>query len=306
MPLIRLDNLMKYPIILAILVISTFAMPSNVSVGQSISAPDVDKKLHRKCLYPTVMIFEPGGSMGSGVIVRSDKIGNKEWCNIVVTAAHVVEGYEAGYAATVQYEDWSRIKEGSGTLHPMCVCALDEKRDIAITMFLSEHKMPTAGWGFDHKLYIGNEVIGVGCAFSDFPRVDFGRITGLGKRFLRTSVQTIPGDSGGPVYHKYGLVAIKSRIRKMEHSGSIHLLFHVALQVPVQQFKEWDKEENGSLSYAWNAKKRLPVLPRLRLAVRGFKKSDPFLLQFLKILQEQDTSAAPSQKLSKVAGLPLP
>ena len=72
-----------------------------------------DKQLHTKCIYPTVMVFESGNAQGTGVIVRSEKYEDGQWLNVVLTAAHVVEDFKDGQIATVDYEDWSRVKPGS-------------------------------------------------------------------------------------------------------------------------------------------------------------------------------------------------
>ncbi len=228
------------------------------------------------------MVYEAGNAQGTGVIVRSEKYMESwdrkkegQWLNVVLTAAHVVEDFSEGHIAAVEYEDWSRIKQGSSKIYPVYVFDHNRQKDIAALFFLSNKKMPTAEIDLSQKLYIGNEVVGVGCAFAEFPRIDYGRITGIYKSFFRLSVTTIPGDSGGPVFHNYKLIAIKASIKIIKVRGAEHPIFQYSHHIPITQYVEWNKETKG-LSFVYDTKESLPKLPAMMLEARRFKKPNPF------------------------------
>ncbi len=243
--------------------------------AQPILAGTPDKQLHEKCIYPTVLVFESGNAQGTGVIVRSEKHEGDQWLNVVVTAAHVVHDFDKGHISTVEYQDWSRIKPNSRKTYPIYVFDYDSSKDIAILFFLSKKKMPTAEIDLSQKFYIGNEVVGVGCAFADFPRIDFGRISGINNKFLRISMTTIPGDSGGPVFHNYKLIAIKASIRMITVRGFLYPIFQYSHHVPITQYVNWNNEAKG-LSFVYDTKESLPKLPALMLEARRFEAPSPF------------------------------
>lgn len=224
-------------------------------------ANEPDEKLHTKCLYPTVHISpESKSSRGTGVIVRSSKISENEYLNVFLTAAHVVDSYEQYNLKFFEYEDWSSISHTKN--YASIFYAKNFSRDVAIGMFISEEKMPCAEIDFDTKLYIGNDVFRIGCGFGDEPRLDYGKITSVRSKLYedevlyRTSVHTVPGDSGGPLFNKYKLVGLARSVRGYKGEP----VFGISYYIPINSLREWSNEENGAYDFVWKSRS-LPKIP---------------------------------------------
>lgn len=227
--------------------------------------PDI--KLHNKCLYPTVMVtLEGRESGGTGVIVRSTRVGN-EWQNVFITAGHVVNQPGEFNVNFYEYKDYSTIK--STLVLPCSLYAVDMERDLAIGIFISDKEMPTAEINFDSKIYIGNDVFRIGCGLGDEPRLDVGKVssvkTELGEHtnLIRTTIYTLPGDSGSALYSDYKIIGIMIMIRAREIGGGVRqMLPGMSYAVPVQNIQTWNSENNSAFSFAWNHKE---VIPRLAI-----------------------------------------
>jgi hypothetical protein len=74
--------------------------------------------------------------------------------------------------------------------------------------------------------------------------------------FLRTNVTTVPGDSGGPLFHKYRVVGIAKSIRVWNDN----LIFNMSYYVPVERFMEWSNETDEALHFVWGTRK-MPETP---------------------------------------------
>lgn len=261
-----------------ILIIATLLLASNVC-----NAGEPDKDLHNKCIYPTVMLTGTNPhytGTGTGVIVKSTKRG-KGYINYVFTCAHVLtktpaqivesdeevkEGEEPippkvvpakyEYVAKVAvYENWSLIKEIK--TYPCHVIHVDRgiNKDIALVTFQTDKKMPCAKINVSPKIYIGNEVCRIGCGLGEPFRIDFGKITSLSKsadrpiartrNLYRTSILTVMGDSGGPVYHENKLIGLAQMIRGMPASaGPFRIqvpVFHMSYVIPIKRFMDCKK-----------------------------------------------------------------
>src|SRR4051812_17774682 len=90
---------MKKTILSLFVVLSSLAFASN---------PDVD--LHKKCIYPTIMIEATNqNSYGTGVVVRSDKCDGC-YKNVFLTAGHVFNNNPGDWQVRIfGYKDWSTI-----------------------------------------------------------------------------------------------------------------------------------------------------------------------------------------------------
>ena len=253
---------------LAILTITLSLFTSQAFSGE------VDKKLHNKCIYPTVMLFsKPMGAIGTGVVIKSVKQKDNTYLNLAATCAHILKmtpaqfeppshpkkGEEAKepdkpkmikppryeYTARIgKYEDWSKLV-GYGD-YECKVMAIDREKDVAMLTFVSKHELHIADLNFSPKLYIGNEVYRMGCGMSDPYRLDYGRITaldgGIGRLSniqgtYRTSIPTIPGDSGGPVFHEYKVIGIAQAIRMIQ-TGPISQapVYHLSYVIPLSRY----------------------------------------------------------------------
>jgi hypothetical protein len=157
------------------------------------------------------------GYSGTGVIVKSEK-QDDEYYNVVFSAAHCFkvsntnQQYLAYSVKIPIYKNWSELERWEE--HNVSIKRINAKTDACVLHFKSKKKLLAATPNFRPKLYLGNEVFHVGTAGAyQQPRIDFGRITSInipayGNDVLRTSVYTIPGDSGSPVYHEYQVVGI--------------------------------------------------------------------------------------------------
>lgn len=214
-----------------------------------------DEKLHLQCLYPTIHLSpDSGKNYGTGFIVRSSKISDSEYINVFITAAHVTNPVNQYTVTVFEYEDWSVLKRGQP--YAASIYAVNFDLDIAIGMFISDEKMPVAKIDMDTKFYIGNEVFRVGCGLGDDPRLDYGKITSLcskisGSASLRTSVHSVPGDSGGALFSNYKVVGVLKSIRAMR-SGQ--LVFNMSYYTPISSLREWSEEDGGAYDFTWKEK----------------------------------------------------
>jgi len=234
-------------------------------LGISTKADEPDKELHQKCLYPTVRV-ENEGSGGTGVIVRSEKIGDKEYRNVVITCAHVIHPFSRYKVRIPNYEDWSTFVQFED--HWCRVYVKNDDIDLAILLFTTTHPLPVADYGFRDSLYIGSDVFHVGCGLGPEPRLDYGKITSLGGKIegcsckgYRTSMHMVPGDSGGPVYHKNRLVGFSQAIRVLVFRGFPVPITQISFIIPVDRLKTWDGKENNTLAFVYTTRLVLPELP---------------------------------------------
>jgi len=140
-----------------------------------------------------------------------------------------------------------------------------EKRDLAIIAFKSKKKLATTELDFDSKINIGIEVIKFGCGLGGQPRLDEGKITSRNvpisttqRKVYRTSVFTVPGDSGAPIFYKHKVVAIAEAIRK-HHSGFIQYpVYGISLAIPITELKQWNDEIDSIIDFVYDKEQKIP------------------------------------------------
>ena len=235
-------------------------------------AGEPDKDLHNKCIYPTVMLQGKNGGTGSGVIIKSVKRGD-QYMNYVFTCAHVLKKTPARviepeegpptvmpskYEYVVHiavYEDWSLIKEIKTYKCNVIHVENSALKDIALVTFKTKEEMKVAEIEANPKIYIGNEVLRIGCGVGEPFRIDYGKVTSLSQSAgrvqpategkIRTSIQTVPGDSGGPVYHENKLIGVAQMIRAMPgNAGPFPTsipIFHMSYVIPMERFMSCEK-----------------------------------------------------------------
>lgn len=222
-------------------------------------ADEPDVNLHKKCLYPTVHVTSKD-RMGSGVIIKSVYVEeHKQWLNTVLSSAHVLVPDQMIFdfdtftfkeiktppykIKIVKYKDWSHIEK---TEEFDChIRRRDYGKDICVLNFWTKEEMPIAELNLDEKLYIGNDLMRIGAGLGDEIRVDYGRITGFNSKIqsdcIRTSVQCVPGDSGGPVFHNYKLIGIVKSIRYMATEEKVRVPVHgISYILPIKEFTKDD------------------------------------------------------------------
>jgi S1-C subfamily serine protease len=220
-------------------------------------------------LYPSIFIGRSDNTTyGSGVIVRSEKVGDK-YRNVFITCAHICTDSFIDYTVRqFVYENWSELKEVKE--YPAVFSSVNHDMDLAMGMFYTNEEMPVAELEFDPKLYIGNEVFRIGCGLGDDPRLDYGKITAVKKEpraVFRTSVMTVPGDSGSPLFHNKKVIAIVVSIRVDRNRNA--LVFNISYAIPLSQFRVWSDNYNHNLDYAWT-KKEMPKLPFIYLDFKQY------------------------------------
>jgi len=230
----------------------------------SVCIASPNEKLHKECLYPTVMIQTSTGC-GTGFVVRSEKVG-KEYRNVILTCEHVVRDIKFPKVILPLYENWSSLV-GVKTYESI-IYFEDEDKDIAILLCLSKEKMPIAKLDFKSKLYIGSDILKIGCGLGDEPRIDFGQITSLKSLFcpkgtFRANIYIIPGDSGGPVFFNYKVIGLSKAVRTLPKG---QLLPKFSYVVPISRIKTC----GDSCKFVYNKICDLPVLPYYALKMREY------------------------------------
>lgn len=237
---------------------SIFSIVSLLFLSNLVHAGAVDKDLHEKCLYPTIFIGRVDEkSTGSGVVVRSDKMPSGEYKNVFLSCAHIIkeDGYDDYVVKHCIYDDWSTLKEVR--FYPALICAYSHDLDLSIGVFISPVEMPIAKINFKPKLFIGNEVFRIGCGFGDEPRLDYGKLTWKKEGgILRTSIFTVPGDSGSPLFHENEVIGIMTKVRVYRKN----MVFNISFAVTADTFLKWSNNYGNSLNFAWDNKKELPKM----------------------------------------------
>lgn len=247
----RIDTLMRNLL---------FAVLLSVFPLTQISAGEPDVKLHQRCLYPTVMVtgnVHKTSTIGSGVIVKSVQ-EDKKWKHYFLSVAHILlppvknEHLEIRPTYMVKigvYKNWS---EYTGCQEYEATLVHAEKglgKDMALFSFETDGATSVAEIYDSPKLYIGNEVIRVGCGLGEVFRLDYGKITSVKeskdrivpatRNTHRISAATLPGDSGGPVFHEYKLIGITQTIRAMPTGSPIRPtspVYFMTYVIPIERF----------------------------------------------------------------------
>lgn len=238
--------------IASILLMASLFMSFSTVECNGAEAPD--KKLHKECLYPTICVASVDEtSFGSGVIVLSKKI-NYEYINFFISSAHVIEKGTDYNVLLHKYEDWSTVV---GVKKIKCkFYAKHKKRDLIIGAFLTKTAMPSAKINMKIKFYIGTKLFRIGCGLGDVPRLEYGIVSApIMKKggpatlnTVRTSIQTVPGDSGGPVFdRKYQVVGVTKAIKYYRSQ----LIFGTGYIVPITDLGKWSNENNKRFHFLW-------------------------------------------------------
>jgi hypothetical protein len=246
-----------------------------------------DKKLHEKCIYPTVSIVgknERGDhyDCGTGFIVRSEK-HNKKYYNVVISCAHITTGTKMKIK-TPYYKDWSFF-EGY-RVYNCDVYASDPERDLSILLFVSDKQMPVIEWGWDQKYYIGSKMFKIGCSMGLEPRLDRGYINSINNLIrkkeghfhsgtIRASVFTIPGDSGCANFVNYRLIGITQSITMNINENGLDQNYSITNIIPIEAFKKWNESLDNSVGFIYNNEEKLPAVYFKHMYFLGLKEKNP-------------------------------
>jgi len=256
------------------------------SFSSVVFSDEPDKKLHEKCIYPTVKLevsLEHGSGCGSGTIVRSVSMGNI-FNNVVITAAHNLSNGPV-IICVPKFKNWSTVI--GYDKFPCAVFNYSKKYDLAILLFESPTIMPTAEFDFDSKFFIGSQIFKLGYGVTDECRLDRGEITSVSTAepvgflgHLRLNAHTIFGDSGGPLFltSSHKIIGVNKAIRGFQNQ----FLTQFAYAVPISFLKTWNSESQNSLTFVFDSSIPIPftvaelqkrnVLLNLKSQLEGVKK----------------------------------
>jgi len=223
-----------------------------------------DRQLHEKCLYPSVYITVEGmnGTVGSGVILRSENV-NGEYHNVALTCAHVVEKNYSYIINRRSYVNWSTPNKRES--YACIVHDVNAETDMALLLFKSKERLPVVDVDMNPDVYIGNDVFKFGSGQTDEPRLDIGKITSLKNRNkIRTSIQTIRGDSGSPVFFDYKMIGVATSIDTTNDPAQKQLIFHISYVSPIVNLKKF-----ATFSYDKNV--AIPKMPFLFMEFHNLK-----------------------------------
>lgn len=152
--------------------------------------------------------------------------------HVILTAAHCVETTPAPILVAYREDyDWDHAED----VHEYVVSHLDVVEDIAVLVALDHRARPEPARLSTEMPWTGREVVVVGHPYGLTWTVTTGivsaadrRRSGFGThRWFQTSAPVSPGNSGGPVYNRYGEVMgiVSFRV------GDAHLAGAVSLEV---------------------------------------------------------------------------
>ncbi len=241
-------------------------------------AGEPDVKFHRKCLYPTIAVHPADKpASGTGVVLRSERNGG-HYRNVFLTCRHVVQ--PGPFRVDVyDYEKWSRLTGYKS--YPCEFFAVDEGSDLALGVFLSAEAVATADLDADTTLYINDDLFRIGCGLGDQPRLDAGKLTSVNfniknirlKNALRTSVHSLPGDSGSPVFHKGRVIGVMVALRTCDLGGGKQPVFNYSLAVPATRLATWNEEQHDFLAFGWKDRV-MPELPFHKLRLSRWRETE--------------------------------
>jgi len=214
-----------------------------------------------------------GSGSSTGTIIRSEKIKDGKYHNVVITTAHGL--IDKLVISLPSYSNWSEIT--GTTRFPASMYYVNEEADLALAIFMSTKAMPTADFGFKEKIFIGSKISRIGCGLGDAPRLEEGIISGISMRSARgienkvhrMSIHTLPGDSGGAVYHNYKIVGFTQSIRSGQQTNpfvSAEKYYHYAMAVRIRDLELVIASEKGGLDFI-KLNEKLPVFGYFKLKI---------------------------------------
>jgi len=200
------------------------------------------------------------GSLGSGVIVRSD--------GYVLTNHHVVEA-----------ADSIRVALSDGREADARVVGADPETDLAV-LKISLPKLQAIDIDHDERLRVGDVVLAIGNPFGVGQTTTLGIVSALGRNrlginiyenFIQTDAAINPGNSGGALVDAQGrLVGINTAIYS-ETGGSLGIGF----AIPVKSAETILEEiiRSGKVTRGWVGIEPQDITPELMRAF-GLKQQD--------------------------------
>jgi len=271
-------------------------LPASAEAAQAVEA-DQDlqafsgrlNELAEPCRQATVGIVIPGGSMGSGVIVRED--------GLILTAAHVLP--KDGTPIVIVLADGTQLRGES--------LGQNARVDSAMARITEPGKYPHTPIADPNTVWEGDWCVAFGHGGgvqTDRPApMRLGRILHVSSntsetRWLTTDTTVISGDSGGPLFNLDGqVIGIHS---------NIGMSVLVNRHVPISAYHaQWDQLAEPGNQFTQTPPVAEPVLPGLealpdaleRELARRLKQGDQELRQQLEQMRDDDgrIALAPEQ-----------
>lgn len=193
---------------------------------------------------------------GSGFVVDSN--------GIIATNKHVINQRNVEY----------KVQLASGETYQAEVIAKDPIFDLAMLKIEPKQKLREVELGDSDELKIGETVIAIGNALSQFENtVTRGIVSGVGRKIkasgaksqvkvideaIQTDAAINPGNSGGPLLNLQGeVVGINTAVSRKGQS--------VGFAIPINQVKQTINNvvENGKIVHPWLGVRYVEVTPRI-------------------------------------------
>jgi S1-C subfamily serine protease len=240
---------------LALILLLSFAAPV-FSGGEP-------EKVVSQCLKPSVLVYTPEDQgYGTAFVVRSELVGNK-YRNVAVSCYHNIEDNNVIKIVVMNYDKNGKLL---GHTKVTGIEYLSEKKeDLTVLLFETTEKCEVVKLApFDYQPKFGEWVKKIGFGLGDDATLEDGKITGVYSRqptvftgMIRTNMNIVPGDSGGPLFtSKNEVIGVNNSMRSM----GPHLYHNRSYFTPMSKFKTWDDKVNNALAFVYNRKEKMPVM----------------------------------------------
>lgn len=221
-----------------------------------------DDEYLSKCHYPTVLVVSDQKSSGTGFIVKSLKYNDNLYLNIVFSCEHILTA-DSIEINSIEYQDKWYTK--NQTKNKAIELAKDKDDDISILAYLSNKKMNEVLLDWDHTPDLHENVFSIGFGLSEPARYAEGKITGISESIqklenYRTSIFIVPGDSGGPLFHKNKVIGIVQGIKKFDIEGKSYAANSISLFKSIKLFKKLLNQNKEKLDFIFDDKKTKPSI----------------------------------------------
>lgn len=195
-------------------------------------------EIHKNC-YDSVALVQAvdKSANGTAVIVQSKKIDSDLYMNTVFSAEHIF-AKPMCLVPLIRDEGFVETEESLA----LQIIYKNSDTDLALASFLSAREFPVADLDFKTVPKMRDKVFLIGCGLGQPMRYSEGLVTGLGpnkKKYenIQTSIYTVPGDSGSPVYLNQKVIAITSSIRSFQSDGHVMAANEIALCKPIKLYE---------------------------------------------------------------------
>jgi S1-C subfamily serine protease len=218
------------------------------------SIPDTEKFLN------TVIMIQSADktATGTGFIVQSKEINKDLYFNTIFSVEHIF--MKPMYANILNNEDgFIDVKESRA----LQIIYKNSEDDLAMACFLSNQRMQLADVDYTTYPKLHGKVFSIGCGLGIPLRYSEGIVTGLSKskkdyQHIQTSVYTVPGDSGCPLFYENKVIGIISSIRSYQNDGQTLAANNISMSKPIMLLDKLLK--TSKYSFIRNHEEKIPLL----------------------------------------------